>query len=479
MQNIDENNIVNIKVELIYPHPDNPRKDIGDVTELAESIRKKGVMQNLTVIPGHWITTEEWQVLNKQYRENPSEELRQKTNSRWSDDGYTLIIGHRRCAASKLAGLTEVPCRIIEGMSKKEQVSTMLEENMQRNDLTIYEQAQGFQMMLDLGETEESIAEKTGFSKTTIKRRLNIAKLDQKLIKEKEQSDSFQLSLTDLYALEKIEDVETRNKVLNDASNREQLIWKVNRAVQEAKEKKAEDAIVAKLKELGVKKATKKMENEIYTVKWSIVKEFFLSKEIPETITLKGKELYYLRRFNSITVIKENKKQVKQQTEYELKRKQLDANKKKINTKVKEAAAQMKEFVRAFTTNKLAPREQDWHKQALWELLMNNTAYVSTDRLVAFLLDKETYSVTEKDREETKEIIGKMKMYQQMLCILICFVPTELADYNGYYEQKKGGRMQEIYDFLAEFGFDLDEEYVSIIDGSSELYAVKEESKNE
>lgn len=139
----------------------------------------------------------------------------------------------------------------------------------------------------------------------------------------------------------------------------------------------------------------------------------------------------------------------------------------------------MKEFVRAFTTNKLVPREQDWHKQALWELFMRNTVYVSADRLVAFLLDKETYSVTEKDREETKEVIEKMKMYQQMLCILVCFVPTELTDYNGYYEQKKGGRMQEIYDFLAEFGFDLDEEYVSIIDGSSELYAVKEESKNE
>ena len=78
-------------------------------------------------------------------------------------------------------------------------------------------------------------------------------------------------------------------------------------------------------------------------------------------------------------------------------------------------------------------------------------------------------------QEETKEIIGKMKMYQQMLCILICFVPTELADYNGYYEQKKGGRMQEIYDFLCGFGFDLDEEYIPILDGSSELYEVKEE----
>lgn len=39
----------------------------------------------------------------------------------------------------------------------------MLEENMQREDLTVWEQAQGFQMMLDLGETEDTIADKTGF----------------------------------------------------------------------------------------------------------------------------------------------------------------------------------------------------------------------------------------------------------------------------------------------------------------------------
>ena len=46
--------IVNIGIEQIFQHPENPRKDLGDVTELAESIKKNGVMQNLTVIPGHW-----------------------------------------------------------------------------------------------------------------------------------------------------------------------------------------------------------------------------------------------------------------------------------------------------------------------------------------------------------------------------------------------------------------------------------------
>ena len=40
-----------IKTDLIYPHPENPRKDVGDVTELAESIKAQGILQNLTVIP--------------------------------------------------------------------------------------------------------------------------------------------------------------------------------------------------------------------------------------------------------------------------------------------------------------------------------------------------------------------------------------------------------------------------------------------
>lgn len=46
--------IQEINIEQIYPHPENPRKEIGDITELAESIKKNGIMQNLTVIPGHY-----------------------------------------------------------------------------------------------------------------------------------------------------------------------------------------------------------------------------------------------------------------------------------------------------------------------------------------------------------------------------------------------------------------------------------------
>lgn len=49
---MENSGIVFIPAEVIYQHPDNPRKDLGDLSELSDSIKKKGIMQNVTVIPG-------------------------------------------------------------------------------------------------------------------------------------------------------------------------------------------------------------------------------------------------------------------------------------------------------------------------------------------------------------------------------------------------------------------------------------------
>ena len=94
--------IVNIAIDRLFPHSDNPRKDLGDLSELAASIKASGVLQNLTVVPDE--------------PDNP-------------DTDYTIIIGHRRYAAAKIAGLTELPCIVVE-MSEREQLQTMLVENI-------------------------------------------------------------------------------------------------------------------------------------------------------------------------------------------------------------------------------------------------------------------------------------------------------------------------------------------------------------
>lgn len=202
--------IVMIPVNQIHPHPKNPRKNIGDVTELANSIKAKGVLQNLTVVPGHWMTHEEWAEVSARYKENPTEEDRQLMNSKWLDTGYTAIIGHRRLAASKQAGIAEVPC-VVVNLTDREQFDTMMVENVQRADLTVYEQAQGFQMMLDMGGTVESVAEQTGFSQTTVRNRLKLMKLDQGKL---EQTMERGATLQDYMELDKIQNPERRNKVL-------------------------------------------------------------------------------------------------------------------------------------------------------------------------------------------------------------------------------------------------------------------------
>lgn len=191
-------NIQNIDINLIDQHPENPRKDLGDLTELANSIKESGIHQNLTVV---------------------------KKGKHF--ERYTCIIGHRRLAAAKLAGLTEVPCHVAD-MDYKTQLSTMLVENMQRAELTYIEQADGFQMMMNLGETVESIAEMSGFSKETVKHRLEIAKLDKENLKASD------LTLEDLVYLERVTDIEIRNRLLNQCSHAN-LKYNIDSEIKKAK----------------------------------------------------------------------------------------------------------------------------------------------------------------------------------------------------------------------------------------------------
>ena len=203
--------LVLLPVDQLHPHPDNPRKELGDLSELADSIKATGILQNLTVVPGHIMTEDEFAEMAKaEGGTKASARAMYDRENAFVSDGYMVIIGHRRCAAAKLAGLTHVPCVIVE-MSPKEQVQTMLLENMQRSDLTVYEQAQGFQMMLDLGSSLDEIVEKSGFSKTTVRRRLEMAKLDSKTLKK---VSGRQLTLGDFDELAKVDDIDTRNKLL-------------------------------------------------------------------------------------------------------------------------------------------------------------------------------------------------------------------------------------------------------------------------
>jgi ParB family transcriptional regulator, chromosome partitioning protein len=127
-----------IPIEKIRPNPDQPRKFIGDVTELANSIREKGVLEPLLV------------------RYVPRE------------DTFYIISGERRYHASQAAGLHELPC-IEKIADDAETLELALIENLQRKDLTPFEEADGLQRLADHFEyTHDDIAKKIGRARSSV-----------------------------------------------------------------------------------------------------------------------------------------------------------------------------------------------------------------------------------------------------------------------------------------------------------------------
>ena len=169
--------IENLQVDDLHANPNNPRKQVGDIDELASSIRSQGIKQPLLVTP----------------------------NGETDIDGhkqYRVVIGHRRLAAARQSGLSTVPA-IVEEMDARREREIMLVENTQRSDLTPVEEADGYQGLLDLGMQVKEMAEKTGRSDRFVRRRLKIARIPQET--RDMSSDFSQLSLDQLDKLAEFE----------------------------------------------------------------------------------------------------------------------------------------------------------------------------------------------------------------------------------------------------------------------------------
>jgi ParB family chromosome partitioning protein len=135
-----------IPINLVEPNPEQPRVEIGDLTELTSSIKQKGVLEPLLVKPN--------------------------SNGTWM-----IIAGERRWRAANLAGLREVPCIELD-IDEKSIAEIALIENLQRKDLTIWEEADGLAALnAKFGYTHEEIAKKIGKSRTTVTESMAIAGL--------------------------------------------------------------------------------------------------------------------------------------------------------------------------------------------------------------------------------------------------------------------------------------------------------------
>jgi ParB family chromosome partitioning protein len=140
-----------IPVEQIRPNPDQPRKAIGDLRELTDSVREKGVLEPLLV------------------RFVPRE------------DCFYIISGERRYHASRAAGLREVPC-IEKTADDAETLEIGLIENIQRKDLTPFEEADGLHRLATQFEyTHEDVAKKIGRSRSSVTETLSLRNIPDSL----------------------------------------------------------------------------------------------------------------------------------------------------------------------------------------------------------------------------------------------------------------------------------------------------------
>ena len=438
----------------IYPHPDNPRKDVGDVTELADSVKKRGILQNLTVMPGHW------------------------TNGEWSDEGYTTLIGHRRTAAAKQAGIESAPCRIVTGLTKNEQVSMMLEENMQRNDLTIYEQAESFQLMLDLGDTVESLSEKTGFAKSTIYHRLNLAKLDHDVIKEKENDESFQMSLKDMYELEKIDDVKERNRILSKATSSSDLKYEVERTVKELERKRIKEEILSKIKELGIQESTKNIQwdGEFETLQtinlWNPEETRFEPIEDTEDMYYRDNGYYiYICRKKGTDETEDAAVDPEKKID-----KQIDEKSNCIEEYTNTIKEKIQEFADMLYHEKIKIEDNLTDMQVMIRLCMK-VGFENYDwEYACVMIDENFYDYDEdEDKEKIFKIMSMAKRLPETVHLIGNLIEaikwkTLWQSWNNTLNIENATIYMEAYQELRRYGFQLEEDELKILKGTHTLY---------
>lgn len=179
--------LLTLPVEKIQPNPSQPRRIFSEdeLSGLSESIKENGLLQPVTV---------------------------RKEGGR-----YILIAGERRLRATKLAGLTEISA-ILSDFTPEDSAVLALLENIQRQNLNIFEQANAIANLLrEWKITQEEAAKRLGMSQSYLANKLRLLKLmpdEQELI--------LKSNLTERHAraLLKIEDVRIREKILQSVIDR-------------------------------------------------------------------------------------------------------------------------------------------------------------------------------------------------------------------------------------------------------------------
>ena len=214
MSNYQSNEIKLINTSLIDPHPDNPRKNIGDVTDLAASIKANGLLSPLNVVP--------------------------------NGERFRVIAGHRRLAACKQAGTGAVPCFVLD-LDPLQQLEAMVTENCQREQLTVLEESDAIQGMLDLGATTASVAHQLGRSSDYVRDRAKAASIDNEV--RATRDDFSQLTIGQLVAIARYDGRPDLQKKLAQAAGTSNFDYTLSRIERDENDRQWIESVAALLGE--------------------------------------------------------------------------------------------------------------------------------------------------------------------------------------------------------------------------------------
>lgn len=194
------NKVYNIPITQIFPNPHQPRTFFSDdeLDNLAESISANGILQPLTV--------------------------------RKSEIGYELVSGERRLRAAKIVGMLRVPCIVID-VTERNSALLALVENIQRQDLSFFDEAIAIQQLLDLyGMTQEDAAGKIGIAQSTLANKLRLLKLSSF-----ERDEIVKHGLTERHAraLLKVKDIDSRLEAIDKIAKHNMNVEKTEMYVEQ------------------------------------------------------------------------------------------------------------------------------------------------------------------------------------------------------------------------------------------------------
>lgn len=453
-----------IDVDRIFPHPDNPRRDLGDLTELADSIKTNGILQNLTVVPekkGYCTTCAIFNGAAGKCQDD-HDLVERPPCKHWKPKGnYTVVIGHRRLAAAKLAGHERVPCAVVE-MDKKTQVATMLLENIQRNDLTVYEQAQGFQMMLNLGETVSDISEKTGFSETTVRRRTKLLELDQEEFKKSTERGA---TLMDYAKLEKIKDINLRNEVLAKIGTNN-FGWALRNAIDEEKSKKKMEPVIEKLESFATKVESKTADLKFIRAYHDTVENLIV--EIPEDVD-EVSYYYEILKYGSVYLYKKKTEAEIENEANASEREAESAAKRQELERISEKAYQLRREFICNVSNATAKKNIEHIIGHLVETLIHNYISISPENIAELL----NIEIPEDEELKFDDIADSLFQQPEKHLLIVVYlalngVRESYFRWDGAYCRNRG--LDQAYDLLETLGYEISDVELALKNGTHELF---------